>query len=320
MLESGLRARIDISSLMSDLNLSYSDLDHLSAESFAAFWLEVSKRMGDEFFGLGQRPMAPGSFTLMGHAVRGARTFEIALRRALRFLKVVVGEPYGELHINDGICTIQLHETNGFRSAFAYRTFFLILHGLNCWLVRERIPLRHIQFPCRAPSANNDYGDFFGKPVTFDAPDASLSFDTKYLKRPTRRSEKELKVFLRSTPETFLRGYRPVLSLKRQILDICKAQELSQMPSTKVLAAQLGMSKSTLHRRLRVEGQAIRLIKDEIRRSKAAYLLKFTDASIDEIAQSAGYAEPSAFHRAFRAWYQTTPGEMRRKQRHLKNI
>lgn len=314
VLECGHRAEIDIPCVMADLHLSHEDLDHLSPERFAGLWLEVSARMGDEFFHLGQRPMAPGSFTLMGHAVRGARTFEIALRRALRFLKVVIGEPFGTLDVRDNTCIVRLTENEGSRSAFAYRTFFLILHGLNCWLVRERIPILSIQFPCLEPSAANDYEDFFGKPVLFGADQASISFQAKYLKRPVNRSEEELKVFLRTTPETFLRGYRPVLSVKRRVLDICKNNGFAAWPSTEGIAAHLGMSKSSLHRRLGEEGQSVRSIKEELRRSQTAYLLKYSDMAISDIAQSVGYSEASAFHRAFRKWYATTPSQMRKER------
>lgn len=312
VLECGLRAEVDIPALLADLGLGYDNLGALSVADLAALWLAMSARIGDEFFGLGQRPMSVGSFTLMGHAVRDAGRFDIALRRALRFLKVVLGEPYGVIETHGNTCTVRLEEIQGPRSAFAYRTFFLILHGLNCWLVRERIPLRSIQFPCLEPSAKNDYGDFFGQPVRFGADVAAISFDAKYLHRRVRRTEKELKVFLRTTPASFLRGYRPVLSLKRRILDLCLTGNFEDWPTTDEIATRLGLSKSTLHRRLADEGQTIRAIKEEKRRSQAAYLLKFTNLSVSTIAQSVGYAETSAFHRAFRRWYSATPHQLRR--------
>lgn len=313
VLECGLRAEVDIPALLEFLEIDYAELDRLSVERFAALWLEISSRIGDEYFGLGKRPMAPGSFTLLGHAVRGARTFDVALRRTLRFLKVVVGEPYGVITQDGGTCTVRLVEADGPRSAFAYRTFFLILHGLNCWLIRERIPIQAIQFPCLTPSAQNDYGDFFGQPVQFNTNSAAISFDAKYLRRPVKRSEDELKVFLRATPASFLKGYRPVLSLKRRIQDLLDSLDFNDWPSTEVIARQLGISKSTLHRRLRDEGQSINAIKEEMRRSHAAYLLKHSELPVSDVALSVGYAETSAFHRAFRKWYSMTPTQMRRQ-------
>lgn len=312
VLECAHREGLDVAALLERLDLSYSDLDKITPAEFAHVWLEISQGIGDEFFGLAQRPMAPGSFTLMGHAVRAAKTFEVALRRALRFLRVVLGEPFGVLCINGKRCTVELADTGGPRSAFAYRTFFLILHGLNCWLVRERIPLLSIQFPCLEPAARNDYGDFFGTPVRFDADCAALSFDARYLQRPVRRNEQDLKVFLRTTPESLLRGYRPTLGLKARVQAACFEADVRHWPSAETIARQFGYSKSTLHRRLREEGHSVTSIREEARRTLAMSLLRSTDLSVSEIAAKVGYAEPSAFHRSFRKWYATTPSKMRR--------
>lgn len=311
VLECAHRARIDVDVLLADLELGHGMLDEITSSQLANVWLEISQRMGDEFFGLGERPMASGSFTLMGHAVRDAKTVEVALRRALRFLKVVLGEPYGEMTISDGLCTVKLIERETARSAFAYRTFFLILHGLNCWLARERIALQAIQFPCLEPATNNDYGDFFGAPVQFGAKVACISFDAKYLRRPVRRSEEDLKTFLRTTPESLLRGYRATLGLKARIQSICLVGDVEDWPSSDSIAGQFGFSRSTLHRKLRDQGQSIKSIKGETRRSHATYLLKTTNLPIGQIAEKVGYAEPSAFYRSFRKWYGTTPKRMR---------
>ncbi|NEX00227.1 AraC family transcriptional regulator ligand-binding domain-containing protein, partial [Rhodopseudomonas sp. BR0G17] len=48
--------------------------ERVSAAQFGALWLAVAETMDDEFFGLGGRPMRPGSFTLLGHAVLNAGT------------------------------------------------------------------------------------------------------------------------------------------------------------------------------------------------------------------------------------------------------
>ena len=309
--DAALRAGVDLPGLLRDLNIGQTDLNRLSPAAFARFWLALSDRMGDEYFGMGRRPMRPGSFTLMGHAVRDAGTFETALRRALRFLRVVMDEPYGELDLSADTCRIRLVERDGPRSPFAYRTFFLILHGLNCWLVADRISITRIAFPCPEPRTTTDYADFFGLPVTFDAPEASLSFHRRYLARRVRRSEPELKSFLRKTPEAFLRGYRDTASIKARIVALCQTGDPASWPDGAEIARQLGLSKSTLHRRLAEDGQSLRAIRSEIRRERAEHLLRETNMPVAEIGVRVGYAEPSAFFRAFAGWYGKTPGDMR---------
>ncbi len=308
----GRDAGIDTRRLISDLGLRDADLDALAPADFGRLWLELSVRMDDEFFGLGARPMRPGSTTLIGHAVRDAPTLNVALRRMLRFLRVVLDEPYGTLHSEGGLCRITLSETDGPRSAFAYRTFFLIVHGFTCWLARERIPVQHIAFPCDEPRETNDYGNFFGAPVEFNAAAATLAFETRYLPRPVNRRDSELKAFLRTTPESFLRGYFDVGDLKRTIVETCFDGPPGEWPDATEIAGRLNMSRTTLHRRLTAMGQSLSDLKDEVRRTRAAALLTRTDRTVAQIAEDVGYREESAFFRAFRRWYGVTPGDFRR--------
>jgi len=304
-------AGIDITQLLSSCALEETALDTLTADQFAVLWLAISEAMEDEYFGLGKRPMRPGSMTLMGHAVRGAPTFEIALRRALRFLRLVLEEPFGTLERAKDDCAIVLTETGAPRSAFAYRTYFMILHGLNCWLVGERIPLRSVEFPCAAPAKITDYKDYFGTPVIFGAASARLSFHARYLSRPVRRSEAELKAFLRTTPASLLRGYREEQSLKQRIVDEFMTGPPVEWPRAEEIAQHLGLSRATLHRALKERGQSLTGIKEELRRRQALGMLKETDMPIAQIAETLGYAELSAFYRAFRRWYGKPPGAYR---------
>lgn len=50
-----------------------------------------------------------------------------------------------------------------------------------------------------------------------------------------------------------------------------------------------------------------------LRMDEAARLLRETWTPIKDIAARTGYDEPAHFHRAFKSWHRTTPGEYRRK-------
>lgn len=311
----GQDAGVDMGALLRELGLSYDDQETLNTQDFGRIWLTLSRQMEDEFFGLGARPMRPGSTTLLGHSVRTAQTFEIALNRTLRFLKIVLDEPYGVVRLDGKDCTIHLIENSPHRSAFAYRAFFLILHGFNCWTARERIPIKSITFPCDEPTETNDYDDFFGVPVQFGAEAATLTFDRSFLSRPAGRSEKDLKTFLRNLPEAFLRGYRDDIGLKQRIIDTCLSGPAHTWPDAKDIAKALGMSRSTLHRQLTIEGHTLSKLKQEQRRNRAITLLARSDMSVADIAADIGYADESAFYRAFARWFSTTPAAFRNGRR-----
>ena len=278
---------------------------------YGQVWLAITDLIGDEYFGNGARPMRPGSFQLLCHAVLHAPTLERALRRALRFLNVVLDDPTGELRLKDGEAEIILTDASGPRPAFAYRSYWLILMGVACWLVGRRLPLMRVDFAGPAPANRRDYHQFFGAPVTFDQPQSRLTFAARYLSQPTIRDEKALKTFLRGAPANILLRYRHDQDLTTRIRSRLRTTPPEDWPDFDRLAADLRLSPATLRRRLRSEGQGFAALRDEMRQRLAQDRLRGGGDSITQIALALGYREPSAFYRAFQKWTGMTPAEFR---------
>ena len=201
------------------------------------------------------------------------------------------------------------------RSAFAYRTYWIILHGITCWLVGRRIPIRLVDFRCDEPPQGADYRLFFGAPVRFSQPISRLGFDSAMLDLPVSRSEQALKQFLRGAPANILVRYRYDAGLAASV-----RRRLSRVPpaawsSFVELAAEMRMPPSTLRHRLDEEGQSYAGIKDDIRRDVAVDMLLNTSRTVGDIATQLGYSEPSAFFRAFRKWMSKSPDAFRREAR-----
>lgn len=312
----GLRRRgLATEPLLTASGLPPAVTEPVSAERYGALWLNIADAMQDEFFGLGGRPMRPGSFTLLCHCVLHTANLEQALLRALRFLAVVLDDPRGELVVSGGLAQIVLTDSGPPRSAFAYRTFWLIVHGITCWLIGRRIPLRLADFRCKVPVHGAEYGLLFGAPVRFDQPVNRLAFDAAFLRLPTVRTERMLKQFLRGAPANILVRYRYDGGLVARVRRQLRSQPPTEWPGFAGLAAQLRLPESTLRHRLRHEGQSYRDIKDEIRRELANQWLLHSERPVGEIAADLGFAEPSAFHRAFRKWSSASPGAFRDSQR-----
>lgn len=279
---------------------------------YGRLWLAIAERIGDEFFGQAARPMRPGSFVLMGHAVLHAGTLEHALRRALRFLGVVLDDPIGVLRQRDSQAEIVLSDAHGPRSAFTYRTYWVLLLGLMCWLIGRRIPLSRVDFACPAPPNRQEHYQFFGAPVHFDQPHSQVSFAAQHLSLPTIRDERELKSFMRAAPANLLFGYRHDQGMSSSIRKHLRATDPTDWPNFEALATRLGLSAGTLRRRLRGEGQSYSAIRDELRQALARQWLGGSELTISQIALRLGYAEPSAFHRAFLKWAGRSPASWRR--------
>lgn len=287
------------------------DTGAVSEVQYGRLWWLIAQETGCEFFGLGARPMRPGSFALLCQAALHAGTLERALRRILDFLNIVLDGPRGELRIAGREATLVLHTPGPAHPAFACRTYWLIVMGVACWLIARRIPLRQLEFCCDAPPAREEYHQFFGVPVRFGAAENRLSFDAAWLQLPLCRSEAALRGFLREAPGNILLRFRHDAGVAARLRAILSARSPADWPGFEALAAELGLSSATLRRRLQAEGQSFATIRDIMLAERARNALS-GPLGIATIATELGYSEPGAFHRAFVRWHGQSPGAWRR--------
>lgn len=84
--------------------------------------------------------------------------------------------------------------------------------------------------------------------------------------------------------------------------------ELNKSPLTlERMAAAFSMSERTLRRRLEREGMPFRALLDEVRRDMSVLYQMEGTRSLGEVALLLGYAELSAFTRAYRRWHGVPP-------------
>jgi AraC-like DNA-binding protein len=82
-------------------------------------------------------------------------------------------------------------------------------------------------------------------------------------------------------------------------------------PNVASIARKLGTSSRTLQRRLGETGLSFRDVVEEVREQLARAYLTDVALPMGEVAQRLGYAEVSAFLRAFKRWTGMTPGQLR---------
>ena len=80
------------------------------------------------------------------------------------------------------------------------------------------------------------------------------------------------------------------------------------------LAKEVGLSRSTLHRKLiRLTGKSASDFITEIRLTRALELLVSDVATVSEIAYRVGYSNPSYFNKVFKKTYNVSPSDVRKK-------
>ena len=100
----------------------------------------------------------------------------------------------------------------------------------------------------------------------------------------------------------------PLTGSIRRLLRQCLT---SRQCSAADIARQLGIHERTLNRRLQAEGTSFRQELEQVRHAASQQLLAGTTQALAEIATSLGYADASAFSRAFKRWSGVTPAHWR---------
>ena len=77
------------------------------------------------------------------------------------------------------------------------------------------------------------------------------------------------------------------------------------------MAGSLALSTRSLHRKLAELGRTFHDVLSDFRRAEAERLLSQGNASLTDVALRLGFADQSAFSRAFKRWTELSPSEWR---------
>lgn len=284
----------------------------VAAASYGRLWYLISQATDDEFFGMDSHPMRVGSFNLLCRSALHSANLGKALSRMLDFLRLVLDDISASLSQQDGVACIVINESGSPRRMFTYATFLMLVHGVGSWLIGRRIQLLSADFRCDEPPASLDYKIRFCDQARFGQARTSITFDAACLALPIVQNQRTLPSFLREAPGNLLVKYSNHDSLAATIRRHLRQLPMNEWLDFDSLAGQLQTPASTLRRKLSQEGQSYQAIKDNLRRDLAINYLSGSARSIEEIAISLGFADPSAFHRAFKKWTGSSPGEHRR--------
>ncbi len=284
----------------------------VAAQSYARLWRLLARRCNDEFFAMDPRGLRTGSLAFMCRASMAQPTLGQGLETALGFLALMLEDLQPCLVRQPGLAEIVINEPRAEpRRAFTYFTFWMIVHGVACWLAGRRIPILAIDLRCAEPPFCDDYRVMFSESLQFGRPRTRMIIPADCLGLAVRRSEQELQRFLAEAPANILVRYRDPSSLARRIRTDLLRQAPAQWPALEHLAQTLCLSASTLRRRLAEEGQTYQGLKDSVRRELATTWLVGAEPTMGEVAERLGFADASSFYKAFRKWFGCNPGQYR---------
>jgi AraC-like DNA-binding protein len=285
----------------------------VSAKHYGALWRLVALTLDDEFFGQDSRRMKAGSFAMLCHSLLNCKTLRQAIDRSLRFYALILDDIHGKLNRDGAEASITLHDAAAPQRVFAHEVLLMLLHGVACWLVGRRIPIKRAQFSYEEPAHSGEYRLMYSTSIGFRAPHTAIIFDAAFLELPIVQNERTVKEFLRNAPENILLKYKNGSSLGARIRRRLRQSLPGDLPEFEALAEEMNLTPATLRRRLHEEGTFYQSIKDQLRRDLAIGYLSHSKRSAMDIGLELGFSERSAFHRAFKKWTGASPGEFRRR-------
>lgn len=289
-------------------------------KSFAAFAMEITTLLDDEFLGLTETKQPLGSFSMMCRSCISARTIHRSLKRSANFWNLFNNTyRHGvELGSDSVAYTLTRLDQSPPLNNYLVEAILSSIHRFHCWLGGQFIPLERVQLDHKQPSYSAQYRPlFYGAPMSFGHPQCRIEFSTHHLSMEIVQTPETLDQYLSGTNLSLLyqpKNYRVISDQVRQWLER-NIKQGNYRATLKEASAHFKMSQQVLHRRLQAEDLSFKEIKMQTRRDIAINLLFQNKHKIEEIATMVGYSEPSAFIRAFKAWTGSTPLAYRQGKR-----
>jgi AraC-like DNA-binding protein len=150
-------------------------------------------------------------------------------------------------------------------------------------------------------------------PIAYGEAENFLAFDVADLARKVIRSAEDLAGnidHIAYDPLFCFRSGTPLAAELRSML-LERAQRGEAVPDNILAADLLGISVSTLSRRLRRENTTFLKLKSECQRDIAKQLLRHDALTMGEIAARLGFVDARSFRRAFIGWTGVLPSVFR---------
>lgn len=289
--------------------LSDPDL-RIDSDAVRTFLLLALEHSGDAAFGLhaGQW-LRPGDFGLLEYLVQMSVSPDEIYQKLSRYHRLAGNlQPEIERDGDNIVCHLPLP---GALPPVVEE------YNLSFWTKLARtiqgghLRLLAVRFTHEQPTYATEAEEVFGAPVHFSCRKNGLVFAPEAWVVPVVSVDAGLSRAVNERADEALAA----LGSRHSLADRVRAQVRHQLRGDGVtaesVAKALGMSPRTLRRRLEEEGVRFQDLRDAVRKERALEHMGEANLALSEIAYLLGFADTSAFHRAFRRWTGKTPTQYR---------
>jgi len=168
-----------------------------------------------------------------------------------------------------------------------------------------------VLFPHRKPADTQPLREFFNAPLSFDTAHSGIIFSASWLQRPVVSADQEQCRLLQAQIQQIDNHYNEEFA--DHVRRVLYPAILTKQATADLIAALFSIHQRTMNRRLNACGTSFQELASQSRFEIAKQFLENSSMQLSDIAETLGYADASAFGRAFRNWSGTTPALWRER-------
>lgn len=301
--QAGIEADVPVLAPADSAALPLAALTHLLDEGARQHGPDCGLRMGAR--------ASPATFSVLGYLAMSSRTLGEAMALMPRYDSLVLSVGMTTLRRVDD----QVHLSWALRGQSAHPVLedFILAAWLKLgrWLVGHELVARAVCLTRPAPALVGPYQQYFGCPVQFGCPQASVRFPASWLALPVLHADPDLHALMLERARAIQSHPAAGGPWRQQVLALLPDLLPSQCATMVAVAARLGLAERSLRRRLAQEGTSFQSLLQAQRQDLARHYLQDQRLGLIDIALLLGYSEHSAFSSAFRQWFGVTPQQYR---------
>lgn len=289
--------------------------------AYVELFEQAARVSGDPHFGLHLgRFEEPGSVGALGYLFMSGASLLDAFEDFSAHLDALQEDTANRVVIDGDTITFQ-YRINDIRIAHRRQDSeysIAAMHSLARAYSAARIVPMRICFEHRHAGRYSHYHDWFQCDVHFGQPFNALIYRREGFNVRSRRPSQLLNPIIASHLDRLAARKSTPRSYHRRVSELIDLHMVETDCSQARVAKALGISVSTLIRKLRTEGHSFRKLLMERRLQYAEWLLTQDETPVASIALAVGYAENASFTRAFQRRHAQSPAQFRRSQRRIR--
>ena len=257
--------------------------------------------------------LTPLHFPLLAMNLMHSRCLLDALAMAGRYSAVISEGGSFALEEKEGLITLMYNPASDGFSRHQIDAVLLLLKRFGEWLYCRSVPPARVLLGFEVQEdAKEEYTRAYGCLPEFGASCHALVYESGWFRRPLPGGDPVLaQMHRRMLEEQMERVQQPAVRIR---VERSLQEAVHLATDREEIAAKLNMSGSTLQRRLAEAGTSFQQLLETERERRATQLLSFTRLPLADISELLGFADSSAFSKAFRRWQGMSPLQYRQKQ------